>query len=80
MKKASIRELRYGFRRIERLLHQGEEIQITKRRRVIARLVPEDVADAVQLPDFLARLRSIYGEKPLPVTGAELVAEDRNRY
>ena len=80
MKKASVRDLRYGFRKIERLLHQGEEIQITKRRRVIARLVPEAAADAVQLPDFLARLRSIYGEKPLPVTGAELVAEDRNRY
>jgi antitoxin (DNA-binding transcriptional repressor) of toxin-antitoxin stability system len=80
MKKASIRDLRYGFRKIERLLHQGEEIQITKRRRVIARLVPEGTADVVQLPDFLARLRSIYGEKPLPVTGAELVAEDRNRY
>lgn len=80
MKKASIRDLRYGFRKIERLLHQGEEIQITKRRRVIARLIPEGTADVVQLPDFLARLRSIYGEKPLPVTGAELVAEDRNRY
>jgi len=80
MKKASIRELRYDFRRIERLLHQGEEIQITKRRRVIARLVPEDTTDVARLPDFLARLRSIYGEKPLPVTGAKLVAEDRNRY
>jgi antitoxin (DNA-binding transcriptional repressor) of toxin-antitoxin stability system len=80
MKKASIRDLRYGFRKIERLLHQGEEIQITKRRRVIARLVPEGPADVGQLPDFLARLRSIYGEKPLSVTGAELVAKDRNRY
>jgi hypothetical protein len=28
-------------RKIERLLYQGEEIQITKRRHVIARLVPE---------------------------------------
>jgi len=80
MKKASVRDLRYGFRKIERLLHQGEEIQITKRRRVIARLVPEGTVEGGQLPDFLARLRSIYGEKLLPVTGAELVAEDRNRY
>ena len=80
MKKASIRDLRYGFRKIERLLRQGEEIQITKRRRGISRLVPEGTADFEQLPDFLARLRSIYGEKPSRVTGAELVAEDRNRY
>jgi antitoxin (DNA-binding transcriptional repressor) of toxin-antitoxin stability system len=80
MKKASVRDLRYGFKKIERLLRQGEEIQITKRRRVIARLVPEGTADVVQLPDFLARLRSIYGENPLRVPGTELVAEDRNRY
>ncbi len=41
MKKASVRDLRYGFKKIERLLHEGEEIQITKRKHVIARLVPE---------------------------------------
>jgi PD-(D/E)XK endonuclease len=41
MRKASVHDLRYGFRKIERLLYQGEEIQITKRRHVIARLVPE---------------------------------------
>jgi hypothetical protein len=36
MRKASLRDLRYEFKKIERLLRQGEEIQITKRRRVIA--------------------------------------------
>jgi len=78
MKNASIRDLRYGFKKIERLLRQGEEVQITKRRRVIARLVPEKQG-VTEIPDFLARLRSIYGKKPLQVSGAELVAEDRSR-
>jgi len=80
MKKASVRDLRYGFKKIERLLHQGEEIQITKRRRVIARLVPESTETAAEIPDFLARLRTIYGDKVLRVSGAELVSEDRSRY
>jgi len=80
MKSASIRELRYAFKKIERLLRQGEEIQITKRRRVIARLIPEGQQSVKQIPDFLARLHSIYGNKPLQVSGAELVAEDRSRY
>jgi antitoxin (DNA-binding transcriptional repressor) of toxin-antitoxin stability system len=80
MKKASVRDLRYAFKKIERLLHQGEEIQITKRRRVIARLVPETTAAAKQTPDFLARLRSIYGDKVLAVSGAELISSDRSRY
>ena len=79
MKKASIRDLRYQFRKIERLLRQGEEIQITKRRRVIARLVPESVEGAKELPDFLARLRSIYGDQVLAVSGAELISSDRSR-
>lgn len=80
MKKASVRDLRYDFKKIERLLHEGEEVEITKRRRVIARLVPERKLRVKKVPDFLARLRSIYGEKVLAVSGAELVAEDRNRH
>ena len=75
-----MRDLRYGFKKIERLLHQGEEIQITKRRRVIARLVPENVRTISQMPDFFERLRSIYGDKMLRVSGAELIAQDRGRY
>ncbi len=80
MKKASVRDLRYGFKRIERLLHQGEEVQITKRRRVIARLVPDSAEVVKKMPDFMARLRAIYGDKVLTVSGAELVSSDRSRY
>ena len=80
MRKASVRDLRYSFKKIERLLREGEELEITKRRRVIARLIPESVRIATQMPDFQARLRSIYGEKSLRVSGAELIAQDRSRY
>ena len=80
MKRASIRELRYAFNRIERLLQQGEQVQITKRRRVIARLVPEVRRRSPEMPDFIGRLRRIYGRKKLRVSGAELIAEDRSRY
>ena len=69
MKRASIRDLRYDFKKVERLLHQGEEVQITKRRRVIARLVPETTENAAATPDFLARLRSIYGDNELAIAG-----------
>jgi antitoxin (DNA-binding transcriptional repressor) of toxin-antitoxin stability system len=80
MTKASVRDLRYDFKKIERLLLQGEEIQITKRRRVIARLVPERAEGAKKMPDFEARVRKIYGDKVLAVSGAELISWDRNRY
>ena len=80
MTKASVRDLRYDFKKIERLLRKGEEIQITKHRRVIGRLVPESPEVAKKLPDFRARVRKIYGEKVLAVSGADLISADRNRY
>lgn len=80
MKNASVRDLRYHFSRVEDLLREGKEIQITKRRRVIARLVPAKPSVPAQRPDFLGRLRKIYGRKVLKVTGAELLAQERGRY
>ncbi len=62
MRTASVRDLRYEFKKIERLLHQGEEIQITKRRRVIARLVPEKDSPG-RNAGFPGRMRAIYGDK-----------------
>ena len=76
MKKASVRDLRYDFSKIERALRAGEEIQITKRRQVIARLVPERARGA--RPDFMARLRQIYGDTKLKVSGAELISRERD--
>lgn len=80
MRTATIRDLRYSFNKVEYLLRQGEEIQITKRRHVIARLVPEQPSASPVLPDFMDRLRSIYGETKLKVSGANLLREDRGRY
>ena len=79
MRKATVRDLRYRFREVENLLREGEEIQITKRKRVIARLVPAKPAVPSRRPDFLARLKKIYRGKPLKVSGAELVSRERDR-
>ena len=81
MKTASVRDLRYNFKRVERLLAQGEPIQITKRKKVIAELVPAPKpAKPPQKPDFLGRMKEIYGDKVMKVSWAEMLAEDRNRH
>ena len=80
MKTASLRDLRYSFKKVELLLRQGEEVQITKRRHVIARLVPEQSPVPPELPDFMGRMRAIYGIEKLKVSGADLVSKDRSRY
>jgi antitoxin (DNA-binding transcriptional repressor) of toxin-antitoxin stability system len=79
MRKASVRDLRYRFSEIERLLQQGEEFEITKRKQVIARLLPVRLP-IPRRPDFLARLHRIYGSKKLQVSGAQLLAQERDRY
>ena len=79
MKKASVRDLRYKFPQIEAQLRSGEEIQITKRRRVIARLLPVRPHARKAAPDFLRMLREIYGDKLMKSSGADLVSEQRGR-
>jgi antitoxin (DNA-binding transcriptional repressor) of toxin-antitoxin stability system len=80
MRQVSVRDLRYRFAEVERLLREGEKIAITKRNRVIATLVPVAPKAPPSRPDFLARLRTIYGDKTLKVSGAQLLAEERDRY
>jgi antitoxin (DNA-binding transcriptional repressor) of toxin-antitoxin stability system len=80
MTKASVSDLRYRFRKLEELLRPGQEIQITKRKRVIATLVPAKKEACIELPDFMARLKKIYGNRMMKVSGAELIAKDRSRF
>jgi antitoxin (DNA-binding transcriptional repressor) of toxin-antitoxin stability system len=81
MKRASVRDLRYHFPEIEARLRQGEEIEITKRKRVIAKLVPVRARRRrKQLPDFMGRMRKIFGDRVSEVTGAEIVSEQREPY
>jgi len=80
MKKASVRDLRYRFAAVEDLLRDGEEIHITKRKRVIARLLPPDPVAPAAFPDFLARQKKAFGKKRLKVSGAEQLAAERERF
>jgi len=52
MKTATIRELRSHFPRLEALLFEGKSIAITKRKRIVANLVP--AGDSAR-PDFRGR-------------------------
>ena len=56
------------------------DVQVTKRKRVIARLVPEPVSVPAKLPDFKAQMRKIYGDKVFKISNAELIAEGRERF
>jgi len=81
MKTVTVRELRYCFPEIEARLREGAEIQVTKRKRAIARLVPaKPKRRRKRAPDFMAMLKEIYGERVVKVTGLKLVCEQRCPY
>ena len=80
MKRATVRDLRYSFKEVEARLAEGEEIEIVKRNKVIAKLVPVVPEPPRQLPDFLGRMRRNWGNKILKPSNAELLAEERERF
>jgi antitoxin (DNA-binding transcriptional repressor) of toxin-antitoxin stability system len=80
MKTATIRDLRYSFKDVEAQLAEGEEIEITRRKRVIARLVPVVAEPKSIFPDFLGRMKENWGNKTLAPSNADLLAEERERF
>ena len=80
MKRATVRDLRYAFKEVEARLAEGEEIEIVKRNKVIAKLVPVTPAPPVEKPDFLARMKKNHGDVILYPSNAELLAEERERF
>ena len=79
MKNVTVRDLRYDFPKVERLLRKGQSLRVTKRGKVIARLEPEgECVERSPLPDFLARMQANFGDKILEPTGADLISEERD--
>ena len=68
MRTATVRDLRTKFPVLARWMEDGEEIEITRRGRVIARLTPAagGKGTTVKKPDIMKRLREIYGDYVMP--------------
>lgn len=64
MKTATVRDLRNRFARVSEWIEDGEPVELTKRGKVIARIVPAKARKRgkVEWPDFMARLKRIYGD------------------
>jgi antitoxin (DNA-binding transcriptional repressor) of toxin-antitoxin stability system len=82
MKTASVRDLRNSFALISRWIDDGEVIEVTKRGRVVAHLLPVAAAKAKRpaKPDIMARLRADFGDFVLSDDAYEaLMKEDAAR-
>jgi antitoxin (DNA-binding transcriptional repressor) of toxin-antitoxin stability system len=64
MKTATVADLRNNFRRISALIDNGESVDITKRGRVVARLVPAvDTPQKLVKPDWMAQIKEVWGDR-----------------
>lgn len=79
MKTATIRDLRYNFPQVEAWLSGGEEIELTKRGRVVGRIVPSSAKPSRRkMPDFAARARRIFGDRK--INTAAILEHNKGRY
>jgi hypothetical protein len=78
MRKVSRQNSWCCFSQVEWLPQQGERAEISRYKHVFCDYCWYG-CPSTSRPDFLARLRCIYGSKMLKVSGAQLLAQERER-
>ena len=77
MRKASIGEVQHNFSSLLGYIEQGEEILLTKRNRVIAKISPASEPGGNEFPDFNERSKQMFprreGKSP-----SRIILEDRD--
>ena len=78
MKKASIREVQHNLSQVLQWVHDGEEVEVTRHNRIVARIVPaEGSSKKPKWPDFAKRAETIWGKKPRGKPASKILIEDR---
>lgn len=84
MKTATVRQVRNAFPEILRHIKNGESVAITLRRKVVATLTPPQrpkrSSRTQPWANLSARLTELQKSPMLAISGADLVAQDRDRY
>lgn len=82
MKRASLRQARNETSTLVKWVQADETVLVTKRSKPLFRLLPAFPADSgsCEVPDFEARQKAIFPEGALPQSGAEMIAEGRDRF
>ena len=79
MKTATVRDVQHHLGKVLAWVEKGEEVQITRRSKPVARLVPSGAASLtpVPMPDFAARARAIWGAQPKGGSLSKAILADR---
>lgn len=77
MKTTSIRELKHDTTAVMAIVANGESVEIRRRNVPVAVISPIPAKSPAKRPNFRGRLKAIYGDTLLSVTGTDLVSEHR---
>jgi prevent-host-death family protein len=79
MKTATVRQIRHDFGTVLGWVEDGEQVEVSKRGKVVALITPPPPAAKPagprKRPDFAARLKRIYGDQVLP---GNIIVEERD--
>ena len=76
MRSASVREVQHQFSKVLSWVAHGEEVQVYRRKQVVARLLPPGPL-AIASPDFVGRARRVWGKRPRGRSLSRLASEAR---
>jgi antitoxin (DNA-binding transcriptional repressor) of toxin-antitoxin stability system len=79
MKTASVREMQHNLSEVLSWVAAGEEVEVMRRNKVVARLLPPgpNPPPAGKGPDFLARAEAVWTLRPKGKPLSEIVADAR---
>jgi len=77
MRKTTIRELKHATTTVLSWVADGETVEVRRRSKPVALLSPPKRRPAIRRPDFVARLKTVYGKRALTTTGTDLISESR---
>jgi prevent-host-death family protein len=78
MKQVSVRELQQNIRRVLQRVEAGEVVEVTRRRKPVARLTPTiDPAKPAPWPDLAARTRAVFGRRKITPAPSRQIGLDR---
>ena len=77
----SMRELQQNLKRVIARVERGETVELTRRRRVVARLVPvADDKPVAPWPDLEERSRAVFGDRIITPSPSEELIRDRGEW
>jgi antitoxin (DNA-binding transcriptional repressor) of toxin-antitoxin stability system len=78
MGRVSVRELQQNLRRIISRVERGEAVDVTRRQRLVARLVrPAAAAQPQPWPDLDLRARAVFGDRVISPPPSQQLVDDR---